>query len=115
MLERRPYGERPRRYEYHLTDKGEAFAPGGGCRPSDPPSTRSRAPQQERSRQGGYRGPSRLTPYGCIEATGRSTYAYATATADEIAATFRVRFGGALKWIVRRLMAGGGRLFPAGR
>ncbi|MFD3497098.1 winged helix-turn-helix transcriptional regulator [Streptomyces sp. NPDC058678] len=27
MLERRAYSERPRRYEYHLTDKGEAFAP----------------------------------------------------------------------------------------
>ncbi|WP_213015323.1 MULTISPECIES: helix-turn-helix domain-containing protein [unclassified Rhodococcus (in: high G+C Gram-positive bacteria)] len=26
MLERRAYSERPRRYEYHLTDKGEAFA-----------------------------------------------------------------------------------------
>ena len=27
MLERRAYRERPRRYEYHLTTKGEAFAP----------------------------------------------------------------------------------------
>jgi DNA-binding HxlR family transcriptional regulator len=26
MLERHAYSERPRRYEYHLTDKGEAFA-----------------------------------------------------------------------------------------
>jgi DNA-binding HxlR family transcriptional regulator len=27
MLERRAYAERPRRYEYHLTAKGQAFAP----------------------------------------------------------------------------------------